>query len=286
MIWMQPRPERNPDDVTIWSLIVTSWRAAPLVMRRFALRVWAVALAAAVLCVAADLAGLWGRLSFTTNLISELISALSAFPLALLIINSLAAYQIEEAARPRLEAKVQAARARTITAVGAMRERIVEVERELIIATNDFVRAVRPTADGVTDLALANEAAQMLCGLMDAAEWTVFYRTLTPVQHYGLVLQNALMERSRDGILALDIEELARLSGELQSAVFQHRRTMEKGQGLFSRRPAVHLDNRIRHSELRDAALEYVKSIDRLLGLCDEIDGYLGGADLEPEVAP
>jgi len=225
--------------------------------------------------VAADTRNWWGSLSFTTNLVSELIGSLIALPFALLVIDKLAAYQLEEAARPLLEAKVRTARNRALAAVRQMRNDISAIEADVTGATNQFVRGIQASEDGIADIDMANEAAEILRSLMDPTEWTMFERSVTPLRHYGRYLQTVLAERYHNGEAADEIEEVVRLTTEMQSAVSQHRRIMERGQIMFARRPAVSATNRQRQLTLRDTAITYVKSVDRVLASCDEIEAYL-----------
>jgi hypothetical protein len=267
----EPAPDPSPTKITIGTLVLSAWRTAPPMLRTFSTWVWTVASIAAAGSVWADFAGYWGRLSFTPNLVSEAISAAFAVPIALLVVSQLAAYQTEEAARPRLEARVRAARTQVASAVEALRDHTEITERDVTGAVNDFVRAARPDARDIEPDQVV-DAARMMHSLTDSTEWIMLERYVAPVRLYGTYLHNALVDRNRDGVFAQDIVELARLTGELGSAVSHHKRIMDKGQALYGRRLTAVNGNRI--NELRDMALEYLKSIDRMQELCDDLSRY------------
>jgi hypothetical protein len=264
--------------VTIRTLVTSAWRTAPPVLRRFAFWSWLVGLASVAAAVAVDVTGGWPDLPVTMNLLSDVISALIAVPIALLVVSQLAAYQVEETTRPQLEARVGASRHRLTGAVEILFRHLGNMEREATAATNEFVRAIQVGGDdaenGGIDLAAVNRSAWSAHSVMDATEWVLFQRLIQPVRVYCTQLHDALIERSRGGEFAADIEELERLQSELESAVANHSRVISQGQRLFGHQPAVSAYDRALINDLRNVAITYIKSIDRMLQLCQELQRY------------
>jgi hypothetical protein len=282
---------QQPDRVTVRALVKSAWETAPPVLRTLALWIWSIAFAAMAVLISFDILGWWGDLSFTTNLLSGAISGMIALPIALLVVSRLAAYQVEEANRPRLEARVLTARGRMTEAVRALRHHIETMEGDAAAAADALVQAIRAHPDGdanfgESELAKVNQAARAVRSETDASEWELFQRLIAPVRAHATRLHDALVERSGDSESTDDAMELAKLANELEVAVGTHNSVLSQSQRLFGRRPAVSAYDRRLINELRDAALAYVKSIDRMLGLCRELERYGSGADPYAGVTP
>jgi hypothetical protein len=254
--------------------VVSSWRTAPPVLRKLALWVWGVGLVAAAGSITIDVQGRWTNLPFLTNLLSETISAAIALPIALLVVSQLAAYQVEELARPRREERVHDAREQMVRVVGDLRNCVFGLREEATAATDAFIRAIRPAA---FDLPAIKAAARDMHATMDANESALLERFAAPVRIYGTYLHSALVDRNRSGGYTEDIVELERLSSELGLALAHHERVIERGGRLFGER-----FERERVEQLRDAALEYLRTIDRLMDLAQELALYTGGPELTP----
>ncbi len=280
---------RLPERVTVRALVVASWRDAPPVLRRLSLRVWGVALAVAAVAITIDILGDWGSLSFTSNLISEGVSAMIALPIALLVVSRLAEYQVEEATRRRLEARIRTQRARLARAVRALQEHLERTVHEATASANDFIRAIHgesgdePDSAGI-DLARVNEAAWATYAVMGITERVLFQRFILPVRECGDQLHSALVERMGDGETDEEIQELERLANAWESAVESHNRRIDQGQGLFGHRPALASYDRGRANELRNAAVAYILSFDDLVRLCEQLEHF--AAELPPDVTP
>ena len=228
--------EPHGGEVTVRTLVLSAWQTAPPVLRRLALWSWALSLVGVAATISFDMHGFLSDWPFATNLLSQVISAGIALPIALLVVSQLAAYHVEETTRPRLEARVRASRTRMADAIQTLHRHIETVEREATGATNDFVRAVHiepgDEADAAEiDLAQVNAAAATARSVLDASEWVLFQRLIQPVRLYCSQLHDALIERSRSGESA-DTLELERLQNELESAVANHSRVIRpRGSG-------------------------------------------------------
>ncbi|WP_238008259.1 hypothetical protein KZZ52_58245 [Dactylosporangium sp. AC04546] len=277
-----------PARVTVRALVVSSWRDAPAVLRKLSLWIWGVAVTMAVVALAIDVAGGWEGLPFATNLISEAVSAMIALPIALLVVSRLAAYQVEEATRQRLEARIRTLRGRLARAVQALQEHLNTTEREATASANDFIRAIHgdsgdePDGAGI-DLVLVNEAAWATYAVMSINERVLFQRFIRPVRDCATQLYSALVERMGDGEPDEEIGELERMTIAWESAVESHHRRIDQGQGLFGHRPALASFDRGRISELRNAAVGYIRSFDDLVTLCAQLEHYASpGAAVTP----
>jgi hypothetical protein len=274
--------DENAEQVTLRSLVASAWRDAPPVLRRFAFSAWGVGFVAAAGSFAADLQGWWGGLQFASNIVSEIICALIALPIALVVVGQLAQYQVKEMDRARLDVQFRSARAQLVTAVRAAREHIQIVEREVVASTNEFVRAAKVEDGVVADLALANETARRLRAQMDTQQWIMYEHIVTPLRILGDYLQSLLVERDRNGDFARERTEFAKLAITLDAALDHQRQIMTNGHALFGTRLAA--DGGSSANKLRDVALEHVRSIDRLLELCDELETYADGAATTPKI--
>jgi hypothetical protein len=269
----------------MWALLTTSWRGAPPMLRRLAVWLWTVAALGAAASITVDVENWWGTLSFTTNLLSELIAAMFALPIALLVVNRLADYQEEMAARPRLEARVRAARRHLNTVVEKLHSHVKMMETDATAAANELVGAV-----GGTDLDSVNMAARSMHALMDAESF-LSQRLIALVRIYGTYLtaaladlHNVVSQQGGDGDFADDIVELAQLSSDLDATVRHHNLIVNQGQQLFGHRPALARYDRGLMSELRAAASAYVRSFDSMLRVCAELEAFTSDAPATPEI--
>lgn len=270
---------------TIPALVVSAWRTAPAVLRRFAYWDWGIGGAAATVAIVGDIRHWWDGTPIVSNFLAETIYGVLALPFALLIIRGLAEYQVREHDRARLAARYATLLTQLTVAVAATREHLREIEQEADASTNAFIRAVR-SPDGVpADPELANEKARIIHAQMDTQQWMLYERIVAPLRIVGGHLQSLLVERDRDADLSDESTKFAQLWIELESALAQQKQTMANGHDLFGVRPAVTAADLNGANRLRDMALEHLNGIDRLLDLCDRLEAYASAA-LLPEVRP
>ncbi|MBM2621095.1 hypothetical protein JIG36_36905 [Actinoplanes sp. LDG1-06] len=268
--------------VTVPSLVVSAWRTAPPVLRRFAYWVWGIGFVSVVLAVVADTRNWWGGLQFTSNIIAEIVCSMVALPVALVIIGRLAEYQVKEIDRVRLDRRYGALRKQMAVAVRDTVGRIQDVEQEVSASTNDFARAVKAENGALADVHLANEAARTIHAQTDSQQWLFYEHIMARLRILGTHLQNLLDERDRNGDPIDESADFARLWIDLESALAHQRQIMATAHELFRTRPAVTVRNVTRANRLRDAAIEHLRGIDRLLELCEAVEKEVTGPDLRP----
>ncbi|HLL69232.1 MAG TPA: hypothetical protein VK453_26490 [Micromonosporaceae bacterium] len=259
---------------TIRSLVVTAWRTAPPVLRRFAYWVWSIGFVAATLGIIADGLNWWGGLQFTTNVLAELICGMVMLPVALVIIARLAEYQVKELERVRLEARYAAALEQLTASVRTTGEYVQDLVQDVTASTNAFVAAARVVNGGLADPDGALESAHLLQAQMDSRQWLFYERAVTPVRFYGNNLRALLRERVRNGEPTAEPARFERLWNDLESALRRQRQTMTAGYQEFAGgAPTVNRANR-----LRDAAISHLHSVDHLLHLCAELEAFANEA--------
>ncbi|MFI6070546.1 hypothetical protein ACIA5C_03025 [Actinoplanes sp. NPDC051343] len=271
---------------TVPALVGVAWRAAPPVLRRFACWVWGIGIPAAALSIVGDFAGWWDGYQFIPNIVSETICALVTLPIALVIIGQLAEYQVKELDRVRLNSRFTNTRQQFVAAARNTREQIQELAQDVEASTNEFVRATRIEDNALADPEAANEMARTLHTQMDGRQWLMYERIVTPLRILGNHLQSLLVERDRDGDLTAETTGFAELWLDLESALASQRQIMAIGHDLFGRSKT--LSARGQWSDrLREVAFEHVRSIDRLLELCQELELHAGGdPGYHPAVTP
>lgn len=263
---------------TIPSLVVSAWRTAPPVLRRFAYWVWSIGLVAVVLSVVADVRQWWGSLQFTTNILAELICGMVALPIALVIIARLAEYQVNELERVRLETRYAAALEQLIASIRNTSHYVQELVQELAASTNDFVEAVRVLNGNLADPSRAMESAGLLQAQMDSQQWLFYEHVVTPIRIDGNHLRALLGERVRNGEPSAEPARFERLWNDLESALRHQRQTMAAGYQEFARgAPTAN-----RATRLRNAAISNLHSADRLLQLCGELEAFANEAKALP----
>jgi hypothetical protein len=273
---LRPTPRGHLAGPTIRKIIGSSWREADPVLRRFSLYAWGLGGLAVVGAFWTDLLNVWQDLPFVTNLISALVGALFAGPVAVLILSGLSEYQVGQTELRRQEARVRAARHGMAAGLGTLKRYLTRLESEVTHAINLFVRAINADANSiVTETAPIAEIASTLRSFMDAAERTFFARAVMPVQLYAQHLQDALLEQSDGQLSTGEITELIRLSVELQLAVDGHVKILDHGLEIFTKRiNVITTGRRPLLTELRDAALTYLPSIDNLDRLTNEMGKF------------
>jgi len=280
-----PQPELPPRSVP--ELVVRAWKRAPRMLRRFSKWVWLVAAVLAAGGVVLDATGWWGKWSFTSNLAAELIGAIAAAPVALLIIGRLQAYHLEESNRPLHEARVNAARTALAGAVRALLTGVDNAEETVRAAANDFIRATEQNADGgSTDPALAESASRELRSLTGRYGKSMFVHVVTPVRIQVTNLRDLLKERNGDGRFTAEILDLDQALGELDLAAADHQHLMSEGQGMFGRSVAYGRNNQRRILQMRKVATDYLDSYNRLHNLCDEMHARFPDNSAPPTLAP
>jgi hypothetical protein len=278
--------------VTVRMLVRSAWHDAPPVLRSLARGVWIVAVVAAAGLIAVDFAGGWDHLPMVSNLLSEIVSALAFFPIALLIVSRLAAYQVEEADRPRLQARVDASRTLLQEALGRLVSLLDELDEDGADAANGLAAAVdgdeaagpAPATDAAAELHQINQMAWAMYRVMDDGASDLFYRRVGLVRDYGNQLRAALDEQRQAGRLTGDTRELTELLGNLEVVVAGHRRLMSQNQQVFGHRPALAPDERHRGEELRDMAVTYLKTVTRIHDVCIELQQYIQRTDGPAEI--
>jgi hypothetical protein len=262
---------------TIPSLVMASWRAAPRVLRRLAVWMWAVGIPAGAVLILADLRGWWAGYQFIPSIVAEVLCSMLTLPIALVIIGQLAEYQVKALERERLHSRFVSTRRQLVAAARTTREQIVEVTRDVEASTNEFVRAAKIDDGHLVDPIAANAAAHTLHTQMDGRQWLMYERIMTPLRILGGHLQTLLLERDRDGDLTEETTRFAVLWLDLESALAAQRQVMILGQSLFGQQPAVHPRSVAKADRLRDVAVEHVRTIDRLTELCQELEHQAGG---------
>jgi hypothetical protein len=270
-------PLRGP--VTVRVLVRSAWQDAPPVLRSLARGVWGVAFTGMALLIAVDVAGGWDGLPLVTNLLSQAVSALVALPVALLIVSRLAAYQVEEANRPRLRARVEGSREMLQEELRSLLSYLVKLDEDADAAANELAAAVDVDAGVVPDLEQINRAAWAMHQVMDNSAADLFYRLVGLVRDYGNQLRTALSELRQDGTFTGDTRALTELLGNLEAVVASHRRQMSRSQQLFGRRPALTEYDEPRAHELRTTALTFLTTVMRLQQVCEDLQQYTQQAD-------
>ncbi|MEV4350738.1 hypothetical protein AB0J83_40295 [Actinoplanes sp. NPDC049596] len=265
----------EPKD-TVPSLIASAWRGSPPVLRRFAGWMWGLGLPAAAVSIAGDLAGWWEGLQFVPNIVSEVISAMVALPVALVIIGQLAEYQLKELEKARLRSRFAGLREQLVTAARTTRERIEEVTQDVEATTDEFLRAAKIEDGLLADPAAANEAVRTLHTQMDGRQWLMYQRIVTPLRILGTHLQTLLIERDRAGDLSAETTRYAELWLDLESALAALQQLMAAGSDLFGSQ-VLSVRNVARADRLRDMAVDHLRAIDRLKELCRELEHHIGG---------
>lgn len=274
-----------PERVTVRSLVVSSWRDAPAVLRKLSLGLWGAAVALGFVAMIIEAAGGWGDLPFVTNLISQVVSAMIALPIALLVVSRLAAYQVEEATQQRREARIRTLRSGLARAAGELKDHLDATADEATASANALIRVVQGNAgdepDGASiDLKLVDEAARSARSVMSNSERVLFQRFIRPVRERGNQLHSALIERMDGGEADEEIQEFERLTNAWESAVESHQWHIDQGQGLFGHRPALTSFDRSRVTELRNAAVGYIRSFDELSTRCQELEHFAAGPNV------
>lgn len=255
---------------TIPSLVVTAWRTAPPVLRRFAYWTWSIGLVAVTLSVVADVRNWWGGLQFTVNILAELICGMVALPVALVVIARLAEYQVKELDRVRLEGRYATALEQLTVSVRTASDYVQDLVQEVTASTNAFVAAARVVNGGLADPNRALESARLLQAQMDSQQWLFYERVVTPVRFDGNQLRALLGERVRNGEPAAGPTRFERLWNDLESALRHQRQTMAAGYQEFARgAPTAN-----RATRLRNAAINHLHSVDHVLQLCAELEKF------------
>ncbi|GIF37978.1 hypothetical protein [Actinoplanes xinjiangensis] len=262
---------------TIPSLVIEAWRAAPRVLRRLAIWMWAIGFPVGALLIVADLRGWWDGYQFIPNIAAEVLSGMLTLPIALVIIGQLAEYQVKALERERLHSRFVSTRRQLVTAARITREQIEGVTRDVEASTNEFVRAAKIDDGQLVDPIAANAAAHTLHTQMDGRQWLMYERIMTPLRILGSHLQTLLLERDRDGDLTEETTRFARLWLDLESALAAQHQIMTIGQNLFGQQPALYPRSVAKADRLRDVAVEHVRTIDRLTELCRELEDQAGG---------
>ncbi|GLW35941.1 hypothetical protein [Actinoplanes regularis] len=268
---------------TVPGLVTTAWHGAPAVLKRFAGWVWGIGIPVAVLSIIGDLAGWWGDYQFIPNIVSEVICAMVTLPIALVIIGQLAEYQVKELERVRLDTRFASTRQQLVIAARTTRDQIQERTRDVEATTNEFVRAAKVEDGRLADPDAANAAARLLHTQMDGQQWLMYHRITTPLRILGSHLHTLLVERDRDGDLTAETTGFAQLWLDLESALAAQRQIMAAGHDLFGQ-PALSARTVPRADRLRDVALEHIRTIDRLIELCQQLEHQAGGE--QPAVTP
>lgn len=267
-------PVSAGDGTTLWSLTREAWTIAPRLLRKLALVLWGVGLAAMAVSITADVMGWWGNLSFTENLVSEVISSLIALPIALLVINRLSAYQLEVSLRPRLEARMLVARQRTLQAVVGLRRTLSVIRDDVKANTERLVDGTQLVRGDLADAVAAAEAAANLARLTDTSEWHILEAAIAPVRIGSQHLEVALTEFNNSTDITEDIDEFNEHSSALQSSLSQLRRTMDRDHALFAESRVVTVEETTTR-KLRNAAINYMKNLLHLIDLCDAVEALL-----------
>ena len=287
-----PRPASSPARVTVPMLVATSWRAAPVVLRRFSIRIWIGAAVAATGAIVADFLGVWRDLGFVANLLAEVIGALAAAPIALLVVSQLAAYQSEEVARPRQEAQIRAARADLLVAAHTANNQITVIDAAVTAATDEFIEATR-AAEGspLADVQRAETAAAAMRSHLDPTERAMIERSIAQVQLSAALLRDALITRDAgahdsDPARAIEIRDLAQAADDLRLALERHRRNMDEGYAAFGRPAWLNGKSRSRIDDLRRAAIDFLRSLEKMQQHCVRLEQLSADGAGPPEVTP
>jgi len=267
-------PANAGDGTTLWSLTREAWTIAPQLLRKLALVLWGVGLAGMAVSVTADVMGWWGNLSFTENLVSEVISSFIALPIALLVINRLSAYQLEVSLRPRQEARMVVARRRTLQAVVGLRRTLSVIRDDVKANTERLVDATQLVQDDLADAVTAAGATANLARLTDTSEWHILEAAIAPVRIGSQHLEVALTELNNSTDITEDIDEFNEHSSALQSSLSQLRRTMDRDHALFAESRVVTVEETTTR-KLRNAAINYMKNLLHLIEQCDAVEALL-----------
>ncbi|MCA2215726.1 hypothetical protein [Jidongwangia harbinensis] len=263
---------------TIPSLVVSAWRTAPPVLRRFAYWVWSIGFVAVTLSVVADARNWWGGLQFTTNILAELICGMVALPVALVIITRLAEYQVMELERVRLQVRYAAALEQLTASVRTTSDYVQNLVEEVAASTNAFVAAARVVNGGLADPDRALESAHLLQAQMDGHQWLFYERVVTPLRIDGNQLRALFGERVRNGERTAEQARFERLWNDLEAALRHQRQTMAAGCQEFAQGPPT----TDRANRLRDAAINHLHSVDHLVQLCAELEAFTTQAQPRP----
>jgi hypothetical protein len=273
---MAKTEESGNGKITSGGLVRNAWRSAPPVLRRFALTVFIVGLISAAAFVVIDLEGMWSNLQFTSNILSEIVGAMVAFPVALVVVNQLTAYQVEEANRTRLDNRIRLARNQLVEAMLAASEHLSTMESEASSATNEFVEATQRGADHeIGDTDKANNSLQALVDQLDSTQWALYEQHIAPVRILSVHLQSLLTDRDRNGDYIAEVRRFAELSTDLETAMRRQHEVMERGHHVFATSPPLNAHDAERTEPLRTAAFEHLTAMSRVMTCCRELEHYV-----------
>jgi hypothetical protein len=130
------------------------------------------------------------------------------------------------------------------------------------------------------DLEQINRAAWAMHGVVDIRASELFFRQIELVRDHGNLLLAALASGPIFGDTADDRRQLIELLSNLQAVVLNHRQLMTVGEQHFGRRPALARPDRSGARDLRNKAVDFVRSVTRIHDACIELHEFTRGPGL------